>query len=84
MRSSKLREVMVIAESQGLLSGERNQIVRGRMPEALVERAKERTGIDSDTDLIEVALANIALAEDYADWLLSRRGVVDREADLEF
>jgi hypothetical protein len=84
MRSSKLREVMVIAESQGLLSGERNQIVRGRMPEALVERAKERTGIDSDTDLIEVALANIAVAEDYADWLLSRRGVVDREADLEF
>ena len=84
MRSSKLGEVMVIAENQGLLSGERNQIVRGRMPEALVARAKERTGIDSDTDLIEVALANIAVAEDYADWLLSRRGVVDREADLEF
>jgi hypothetical protein len=25
----KLREVMVIAEEQGLLSGERNQVVRG-------------------------------------------------------
>ena len=75
---------MVIAEKEGLLRGERTQVVRGRMPEALVIRAKKRTGIDSDTDLIEVALANIAVADDYADWLLSRRGVLDREADLDF
>ena len=78
MRSGKLRDVMVIAEKEGLLHGERTQMVRGRMPEALVARAKKRTGIDSDTDLIEVALANIAVADDYADWLLSRRGGVDR------
>jgi hypothetical protein len=82
--SRKLRDVMVIAEKEGLLRGERTQVVRGRMPEALVIRAKKRTGIDSDTDLIEVALANIAVADDYADWLLSRRGVLDREADLDF
>jgi hypothetical protein len=84
MRSSKLREVMVIAEEEGLLRGERTQVVRGRMPEALVTRAKKRTGIASDTDLIEVALANIAVADDYPDWLLSHRGAVDRETDLEF
>lgn len=84
VRSSKLRDVMVIAEREGLLHGERTQVVRGRMPEALVARAKKRTGINSDTDLIEVALANIAVADDYADWLLSRRGGVDREAELEF
>jgi len=35
-------------------------------------------------DLIEVALANIAVEDDYADWLLSRRGAVSREAKLEF
>ena len=82
--ASKLREVMAIAEEQGLLRGERTQVVRGRMPEALVARAKKRTGIASDTELIELALANIAVADDYADWLLSRRGAIDREADLEF
>jgi hypothetical protein len=83
-QTHKLREVMVIAEEQGLLRGERTQVVRGRMPKALVARAKKRTGIASDTDLIELALANIAVADDYADWLLSLRGAVDREADLEF
>jgi hypothetical protein len=82
--SNKLNEIMVIAEQEGLLHGERTQVVRGRMPEALVARAKKRTGINSDTDLIEVALANIAVEDDYADWLLSRRGTVSREADLEF
>jgi hypothetical protein len=49
MRSGKLRDGMVIAEKKGLLQGERTRVVRGRMPEALVARAKKRTGIDSDT-----------------------------------
>jgi hypothetical protein len=84
MRARKLHDVMVIAEQEGLLRGERTRVVRGRMPEALVTRAKKRTGIDSDTDLIEVALANIAVGDDYADWLLSQSGAVGSEADLEF
>src|SRR5215470_5023274 len=83
-RSGKLREVMTIAEQEGLLSGERTQVIRGRMPRALVARAKNRTGIASDTDLIEIALANIAVADDYTDWLLSQRGTVPDEVDLEF
>jgi hypothetical protein len=82
--SSKLREVMAIAQQQGLLAGERTRVVRGRMPRALVAKAKSRTGIASDTDLIEVALAHIAVADDYPDWLLSQRGSVSPEVDLEF
>jgi hypothetical protein len=82
--SLKLNEVMVIAEQEGLLRSERTEMVRGRMPEALLARAKKRTGITSNTELIEVALANIAVGDDYADWLLSRRGSVSSEADLEF
>jgi hypothetical protein len=84
VRSSKLRDAMVIAEKEGLLRGQRTQVVRGRMPAALVTRAKKRTGINSDTELIEVALANIAVTDDYADWLLSRSGAVGCEVDLEF
>lgn len=83
-RSRKLREIMAIAQKEGLLEGERTQVVRGRMPEALVRRAKKRTGIQSDTDLIELALANIAVEDDYPDWLLSQRGAITGEVDLEF
>ena len=40
MRSRKLRDVMAIAENEGLLGGDRTRMVRGRMPEALVAKAK--------------------------------------------
>jgi hypothetical protein len=80
----RLREIMAIAEQEGLLSGERTRVIRGRMPPALVAKAKDRTGIASDTDLIEIALANIAVADEYADWLLRERGTISREVDLEF
>jgi hypothetical protein len=82
--SRKLHDVLMMAEREGLLRGERTKIIRGRMPEALVSEAKKRTGIESDTDLLEVALANIAVADNYAEWLLSRRGAVDSEVQLEF
>ncbi|HEY6351039.1 MAG TPA: hypothetical protein VI636_16675 [Candidatus Angelobacter sp.] len=60
---------MGIAEKAGLLRGERTRVVRAKMPEAVVTRAKQRTGINSDTELIEAVLANIAVQDDYADWL---------------
>lgn|SRR5215469_10799557 len=82
--SRRFHDVIMIAEREGLLRGERTKVVRGRMPEALVSEAKKRTGIESDTDLIELALANIAVADDYAEWLLSRRGSVDSGVQLEF
>src|SRR5215469_17849744 len=84
MGSRKFHDVLIMAEREGLLRGERTKIVRGRMPAALVSEAKKRTGIESDTDLIEVALANIAVGDDYAEWLLSHRGSVDSGVQLEF
>jgi len=54
------------------------------MPEGLVEQAKLKSGISSDSKLLEVALANLAVSDDYAQWLLSQRGSVNPELDLEF
>lgn len=84
VKSERLRDVLVIADKAGLFKGTRTKIVRGRMPEALVNKAKARTGIKSDTDLLEVALANLAVADDFPEWLLSRKGTVNKDLDLEF
>jgi len=73
LRSGRLRDVMALAEARGLLGGTRTTIVRGRVPEALVNEARAKTGIQSETELIEVALANLAVADDYPEWLLSQR-----------
>ena len=77
-----LKHVLVIAEEKGLFRGARTKVIRGRMPEALVNKAKARTGIKSDTQLLELALANLAVADDYPEWLLSRKGTVSRDIDL--
>lgn len=84
VKGGKLKDILIIAEERGLFNGTRTKVVRGRMPEALVRKAKARTGIKSDTKLLEVALANLAVADDYLEWLLSRRGTVSRDVDLEF
>jgi hypothetical protein len=78
------QNVLSFAQQQGLLQGTRTHVVRGRMPEALVSSAKARTGIRSDTRLLEVALANLAVADDYAEWLLSQRGTLPGDLELEF
>jgi hypothetical protein len=73
-----------MAEQEGLLRGGRTKIIRGRMPQALVSEAKKRTGIKSDTALLELALANLAMSDNYGEWLLSQRGTIDPELDLEY
>jgi hypothetical protein len=79
-----LSEVLTIAEERGLLAGARTHILRGRMPAGLVEQAKLKSGITSDSKLLEAALANLAVSDDYAQWLLAQRGTVNPELDLEF
>jgi hypothetical protein len=54
------------------------------MPKALVQKAKANSRARSDTELIELALANLAVADQYPDWLLSQQGTVGKEIDLEF
>jgi hypothetical protein len=83
-QASGIREILSLAEKQGLLDGPRTLVVRGRMPAGLVAQAKRKTGITSDSKLLEAALANVALADDYVEWLLSQSGTVSPELDLEF
>ena len=83
-RPSRLRDALTIAQQSGLLRGAKSKVIRGRMPEALVQKAKAASGARSDTELIEMALANLAVADQYPDWLLSQRGTVPEEIDFEF
>jgi hypothetical protein len=84
VQRNSLSDALTIAEQKGLLKGRRTLVIRGRMPEELVTEAKRKTGINSNSKLLETALANIVVADDYAEWLFSQRGTVDPALDLEF
>lgn len=71
------------ARKLGLTGGRRTKVVRGRMDERLVAEAKRKTGITSDTALLEAALAHLAVTDDYALALRALRGTVPPDVDLE-
>lgn len=79
----RVKAVMTAAESSGLL-GEKNDRISGRVNHALIEQAKRRTGIQTDTDLIEFALASIALEDNFAETFKKSRGKVDPDLKLGF
>lgn len=82
-RAIQVQTVMAAAQRSGLLL-EKSGRIGGRVSQALVDKAKARTGITTDTDLIEFALANIALEDKFADAFRAARGAVDPDLDLSF
>jgi hypothetical protein len=80
----RARAMVALARAQGCGGGPKLRVPRGRMDEALVENAKRRTGIRSDSALIEAAHAHLAMADDYPARLAARRGSVPPDVDLEF
>lgn len=74
---------MRAAEQSGLL-GEKGGRIGGRVSRALVKQAKRQTGIETDTDLIEFALAAVALEDNFAEAFKGSRGKVDPALKLGF
>jgi hypothetical protein len=72
------------AREHWMKAGENPPVALILCAEELVAEAKRKTGITSDSKLLETALANIVAADDYAEWLFSQRGTVDPALDLEF
>lgn len=83
VNATRFQAVMKAAEHSGLL-GEKSTRIGGRISPALLEQAKKQTGIQTDTDLIEFALANVALDDDFGQTFEKVRGTVDPSLKLGF
>jgi hypothetical protein len=81
--SLRRRTVIDTARQLGLLEGE-NSRIGGRIRRDLVVAAKAKSGIASDTELLEYALAKVALEDDFGTKLVRRKGRVAKDVDLEF
>jgi hypothetical protein len=71
------------AASIGMLAGTRRP-VGVRLPEGLIAAARRRSGAQSLTELVEYALAKVALEDDFGPRLLAREGSISPDLDLEF
>jgi hypothetical protein len=80
---ARFEAVILAAERSGLLRGKSGRI-GGRVSPALVRQAKRQTGIVTDSDLIEFALASVALVDNFAESFKESRGKVDPALKLGF
>lgn len=81
VQATRFEAVMAAAGRSGLLDGKGGRI-GGRISPALIEQAKARTGIQTDTDLIAFALASIAVEDRFAEAFKAVRGAVDADLNL--
>jgi hypothetical protein len=82
--ADKAKEVRRIAEAKGLIrKGGKNRMVTVRMAARLLEAAKRRTGINSDSELLEIAVANLAVGDDFGEWLLAQRGRLPKDFKID-
>jgi hypothetical protein len=79
---ARRRSVVAAAKAAGLLTGD-NSALGARVPHRLVTQAKERSGISSTTDLVEYALAKVALEDDFGSKLVARKGTIPTDIKLE-
>jgi len=82
---AKLRRLVVLdtARQLGLLDGEKGRI-GARIRKGLLAAARKRSGIESDTALLEYPLAKVALEDDFGAKLMRRKGRIAKDIDLEF
>ena len=83
VQRSRTDLIMSEAKNAGLIGGPKDAVIRGRVSTALVKAAKKRAAVRTDTELLEVALSNLALADDFGEKFLKRKGAVDPDLDLE-
>ncbi len=56
--------------------------IAGRVNPELVRIAKERTGVSSDSELLELALTNLVLEDGFADAFRAARSTVEDDVEI--
>ena len=71
------------AAAAGLTAGKKEKRLSGRAHEQLFDAAAARSGLDG-SELLEYALAKVALEDDFAEKLISLEGSIGRDIDPGF
>jgi hypothetical protein len=79
---ARLRFAVDELARSGALAGARSQKLSTRVDPGLIAAARQRTGLRSDSDLINAALAVIAAGDDFGAWLVRQAGRLPEDFEL--
>lgn len=81
-RPSALERARAVARTAGLALDKKDSRIGGRVSSALVRRAKGKSGITSDSALIEAGLLSLAIEDDFGRWLVAQSGRIEADFDI--
>lgn len=76
------RAKLAQARAAGMLGETKDARIASRVSSDLLAAARRRAGSESDSELIEIALATLALEDDFGDKLVRRKGSVPDDLEL--
>jgi hypothetical protein len=77
--------VLEVARTEGIIPpSDKDAKVSGRVHRSLLDAAKQRSGLTSETALLEYALAKVAIEDRFGERFARLRGSVPKDVDLEF
>jgi hypothetical protein len=82
LTSARLRFAFSELERSGTMTGARSLKLSMRVDPGLIEAARRRTGLHSDSDLINAALAVVAAGDDFGAWLVRQAGRLPEDFEL--
>lgn len=82
LTNTRLRFAFDELERSGALAGARSKKLSMRVDPGLIEAARRRTGLRSDSDLINAALAMLAAGDDFGAWLVRQSGRLPEDFEL--
>ncbi len=71
-----------LKQAAGIAADKKSKRIGGRISPKLVRLAKQKTGIRSDSDLIEAGLLTLATDDAFGRWLVAQAGRLDKDLDL--
>lgn len=66
----------------GILEGAKNTRVTVRVHDRLLEAARQRSGLQTESELVTAGLALLAAQDDFGAWLVSQRGRLSDDFDI--
>ena len=84
LMESRVAHALELLKIRGVLGAGGSRKVSARLDQGLVDAARAKMGVATDTELLTAALAIMAGDDDFGAWLVTRGDRLPRDFELEF
>jgi len=81
--SARIEFALSTLAASGKLKGSRTERLSARVDPGLIKAARTKTGLNTDSELVNAALAVLAAPDDFGPWFAAQAGRLPKDFELE-